>query len=147
MASRASGEEQVYERQAGDACVALPPGYRRREPEKTILYQVVQAHLATFLTELREADERGLPQYVELEFTRYLACGILSEGFTRVRCEGCGNDLLVAFSCKSRGICPSCTARRARAGCASRPSCVAARSRTSVGVLFSQAYPLAPGER
>ena len=112
MESRAAEQQHVYERRPGDACAALPPGYHRREPEKTVLYQAVQGHLATFLAELREADERGLPQYVELEFTRYLGCGILREGFTRVRCDGCGNDFLVAFSCKSRGICPSCTARR-----------------------------------
>jgi hypothetical protein len=30
-----------------------------------------------------------------------------------VRCGTCGDDLLVGFSCKSRGICPSCTTRRA----------------------------------
>ena len=108
-----TAKQHVYERHPGDACAALAAGYRRREPEKTVLYQAVQAHLASFLTEMREADERGLPQYVELEFTRYLACGILAEGFARVRCDRCGNDFLVAFSCKTRGICPSCTARRA----------------------------------
>ena len=113
MGSRAAEQQHVYERRPGDACAALPPGYHRREPEKTVLYRAVHAHLATFLAELREADEGGLPQYIELEFTRYLACGILAEGFTRVLCDGCGNDFLVAFSCKSRGICPSCTARRA----------------------------------
>ncbi len=29
-----------------------------------------------------------------------------------VRCGGCGDKLLVAFSCKGRGFCPSCTTRR-----------------------------------
>ncbi len=29
-----------------------------------------------------------------------------------VRCGGCGDELLVAFSCKGRGFCPSCTTRR-----------------------------------
>ncbi len=86
MGSRAAEQQHVYERRPGDACAALPPGYHRREPEKTVLYRAVHAHLATFLAELREADERGLPQYIELEFTRYLACGILAEGFTRVLC-------------------------------------------------------------
>lgn len=33
-------------------------------------------------------------------------------GFARVRCQTCSDELLVAFSCKRRGICPSCTARR-----------------------------------
>ena len=30
----------------------------------------------------------------------------------RSRCAGCGHEKLVAFSCKRRGICPSCGARR-----------------------------------
>ena len=39
-------------------------------------------------------------------------CGILAHGFARARCSGCGYDFLVAFSCKGRGVCPSCNARR-----------------------------------
>ncbi|MCH7530511.1 MAG: transposase [Gemmatimonadetes bacterium] len=41
-----------------------------------------------------------------------LRCGILAHGFARARCAGCGYDFLVAFSCRSRGACPSCNARR-----------------------------------
>jgi len=44
---------------------------------------------------------------------RYLDCGILENGFARVRCTECRKDMLVAFSCKSRGLCPSCGAKRA----------------------------------
>ena len=33
-------------------------------------------------------------------------------GFLRVRCESCHDERLVAFSCKKRGLCPSCGARR-----------------------------------
>lgn len=29
-------------------------------------------------------------------------------GYARVRCDDCGHDFLVAFSCKGRGVCPSC---------------------------------------
>jgi hypothetical protein len=43
----------------------------------------------------------------------YLECGVLAFGFTRVVCDSCKDELLVAFSCKRRGVCPSCTARRA----------------------------------
>ena len=32
--------------------------------------------------------------------------------FARARCGDCGHDFLVAFSCKGRGVCPSCNARR-----------------------------------
>ncbi len=38
--------------------------------------------------------------------------GILAHGFLRARCRSCGKDLLVALSCKKRGVCPSCNARR-----------------------------------
>ncbi|QRK11019.1 transposase zinc-binding domain-containing protein [Archangium violaceum] len=56
---------------------------------------------------------RGLPRYVERDFARYLECGVLAHGFARVRCESCKDELLVAFSCKGRGVCPSCNAKRA----------------------------------
>jgi hypothetical protein len=46
------------------------------------------------------------------EFERYLACGILAHGFARVRCTACGDEVLVALTCKGRGFCPSCTTRR-----------------------------------
>ena len=39
-------------------------------------------------------------------------CGILAHGFLRLRCAECVHEKLVAFSCKRRGFCPSCGARR-----------------------------------
>jgi hypothetical protein len=39
-------------------------------------------------------------------------CGILAHGFARLRCDACAAERLVAFSCKGRGVCPSCSARR-----------------------------------
>ena len=46
------------------------------------------------------------------EFQDYLRCGRLEYGFVRVKCNGCRHEHLVAFSCKRRGFCPSCGARR-----------------------------------
>jgi len=43
---------------------------------------------------------------------KYLECGIFAYGFALARCEDCGHDFLVAFSCKGRGVCPSCNTRR-----------------------------------
>ena len=54
----------------------------------------------------------GVPSWVERDFRGYLRCGILAHGIARARCSGCGYDFLVAFSCKGRGVCPSCNARR-----------------------------------
>jgi hypothetical protein len=39
-------------------------------------------------------------------------CGILCFGFGRARCASCGQGFVVAFSCKGRGVCPSCNGRR-----------------------------------
>ena len=61
---------------------------------------------------LRSEAARPLPDYIEQEFDAYLKCGHLEEGFLRLRCEDCHAEKLVAFSCKKRGFCPSCGARR-----------------------------------
>jgi DNA-directed RNA polymerase subunit RPC12/RpoP len=87
--------------------------YRRRRPERTVLYRTVQTHLATWL-ELTCDRRRGAagPAYAEREFRRYLDCGILATGFARARCAKCGHDFLIAWSCKGRGVCPACNTRR-----------------------------------
>ena len=97
---------------ASQGCGAAP--YCRRHPEQTVLYQVVQQHLETYLALAGEDDWDGqrVGAYVEREFRHYLECGILAYGFPRARCPDCGHDFLVAFSCKGRGLCPSCNARR-----------------------------------
>lgn len=46
-------------------------------------------------------------------FSEYLNCGLLDHGAARVYCDSCRHSLLVAFSCKRRGVCPSCGAKRA----------------------------------
>ena len=76
-----------------------------------MLHQAVRESLATFLAE--SAEVGGQPRYLERDFIGYLECGVLARGFSRVRCQSCGDELLLAFSCKKRGVCPSCNARRA----------------------------------
>ena len=88
-----------------------PPEYRRREPEKEPLYQILAGHLETFLQQAGTAEHR-LPLHVGKEMRAYLECGILAYGFVRARCEDCGANRAVAFSCKKRGFCPSCCGRR-----------------------------------
>jgi hypothetical protein len=77
-----------------------------------VLYGVVRSHLETFLAHARESYDAPLPRYVEQELRAYLRCGVFAHRFVRARCERCGYDLLVAFSCKHRGVCPSCAGRR-----------------------------------
>src|SRR5437773_1587787 len=87
--------------------------YEPRDPSRTVLYKVIADHLATFLASF-EADPEatGFPAYVEREFYDYLQCGILAHGFLRLGCDTCKHEVLVPFSCKRRGFCPSCAGRR-----------------------------------
>ena len=72
----------------------------------------MQAHYATFAAEVETATGVGLPRFVQDEFEAYLDCGILAKGFLCLTSDTCARDTLVAFSCKRRGICPSCGTRR-----------------------------------
>jgi Transposase zinc-binding domain len=82
--------------------------YQRHEPEKTVLYKIVSENLETFLSEVSDHYDKPLPRYVEKELRDFLACGLLQHGFLRAACKECGRTILVAFSCKKRGICPLC---------------------------------------
>ena len=46
---------------------------------------------------------------------RYLDCGVAEAGFARLKCDDCGSERLLTLSCKQRGICSSCDAKRAAA--------------------------------
>ncbi|MFZ2418708.1 MAG: transposase zinc-binding domain-containing protein [Smithellaceae bacterium] len=50
--------------------------------------------------------------YIEKVIYRYLDCGDLHNGFARVKCNDCGHEYLLAFSCKRRHFCPSCHQKR-----------------------------------
>ena len=85
--------------------------YQRHRPEQTLLYRIVDEVYPAFAALMAKQD-RALPGYVHREFEEFLKCGRLENGFLRVRCENCHTEELVAFSCKRRGFCPSCGARR-----------------------------------
>jgi len=84
---------------------------RRHRPEHTLLYQIVEQHYPAFVTHMAR-QERPLPDYVQQEFEDHLCCGRLEHGFLRVRCDTCHAEHRVAFSCRRRGFCPGCGARR-----------------------------------
>ncbi len=103
---------QAIGRQPQRAPDGAPVHYERRRPEQTTLYRLVQQHAATFFAQAEDAAGADLPQFVKDEFDAFLECGILARGFLRLHCGDCGHDKLVAFSCKRRGFCPACGARR-----------------------------------
>lgn len=100
----------------GQAAQRAPTGnavhYERRRPEESVLYRLVQEQLETFLAQVEAETGASLPEFIEEESDAFLKCGILVHGFLRLRCAKCAHEKLVAFSCKRRGFCTSCGARR-----------------------------------
>jgi hypothetical protein len=91
---------------------AACPRYHRRQPQESPLYRAVRAHLDAFLARTPGEGGGPLPGFVRRELEAYLRCGLLDHGCLHVRCDRCGDDMVVAFSCKGRGFCPSCGGRR-----------------------------------
>jgi len=90
--------------------------YDRRRPENTALHRIVRDNLAA-LRQPDDGDDRAAPPgFVVDTFTRFLDCGLLCRGFLRAACAVCPTSVLVAFSCKGRGFCPSCGARKMEDG-------------------------------
>ncbi len=81
--------------------------YRPRRPEKTPLYELIKRHYTTW----HQNCEKEVPRYIAKAFQKYLGCGILAKGFACAHCAGCNKDFFIAFSCKARGLCPSCNQR------------------------------------
>jgi hypothetical protein len=95
---------------AVQTCAARADGYARREPEATLLYRLVREHWPVFLE--RAEEQGGLPRFVVRDFEAYLRCGVLEHGLVHLACRRCGHEMVVGFSCKRRGFCPSCLGRR-----------------------------------
>jgi hypothetical protein len=55
------GREESYECPSGAAALPLLSGYRRLEPEKTVLYDVAQERSSTFGRRRFNDDWRGYP--------------------------------------------------------------------------------------
>jgi hypothetical protein len=89
--------------------------YRPREAFLSPLWRILTDHLEPFLStyDSRFRYTYGpLKPYVEKTFGALQLCGEPNHGVTRFTCDGCGTQMGVPFSCKTR-ICPSCVKRRA----------------------------------
>ena len=91
-------------------------GYSRHRAEETPLYRLIFHHRDELERqwESRFEQTHGFLRKSALEaFDQYLNCGIILHGCARLHCENCNHSELLAFSCKRRGLCPSCDAKRA----------------------------------
>ena len=97
---------------------ASPALYRPRQPRKTPLYQLLETHYEEIKASWEDRFEKRYGRwrgFVDAVVARYLDCGIPESGFARVVCESCRAEFLLCFSCKGRGLCPSCDAKRGAA--------------------------------
>ncbi len=89
--------------------------YRQRHPELTVFYRVLFHYFAEFLREYENRFEKEYGYFrlvIQDVVEKYLDCGNPMCGFARIRCPDCGEERLLLFSCKTRGFCPSCHAKR-----------------------------------
>ena len=102
---------RAWEKKRGE----LQP-YRRRRPEATVLYSIAAAerdNLGWQWEALFQESLGLLRPVVTKTLDAFLDCGIPGQGGVRVVCSRCNSSEFVPFSCKKRGVCPSCGAKRA----------------------------------
>jgi len=89
----------------------ISSAYRHRKQQDSKDHQCVEDHFEEFE---QVYDERFTAKYgffrayLKQVIYRYLDCGILHNGFARVKCKDCGHEYLLAFSGRRRHFCPSC---------------------------------------
>ncbi|MHB8279709.1 MAG: transposase zinc-binding domain-containing protein [Candidatus Humimicrobiaceae bacterium] len=88
--------------------------YRCRKPQYSPYYQCIEDY-ETFkrVYERKYQSKYGyFRPIVSKVIYQYLDCGILHNGFARVKCRAYNHEYLFSFSCKRRHFCPSCHAKR-----------------------------------
>ena len=89
--------------------------YRTRKPQYSPYYRCIEENYEIFervCEQKYEAKYRYLRPIVSKVIYQYLDCGILHNGFARVKYKACNHEYLLSFSCKRRHFCPSCHAKR-----------------------------------
>jgi len=89
--------------------------YPPRHPERTVLYWVLFHDFDKFLSEYENRFEKEYGYFrpiIKDVVEKYLDCGNPRCGFARIRYPDCRAEHLLMFSCKTRGFCPSCHAKR-----------------------------------
>jgi len=89
--------------------------YRCRKPQYSPYYRCIEDNYEAFEraydTKYQEKFGYFRPIISKVIY-QYLDCGILANGFARVKCHKCKSEFLLAYSCKRRHFCPSCHAKR-----------------------------------
>ncbi|NQT66746.1 MAG: transposase zinc-binding domain-containing protein [Actinobacteria bacterium] len=86
-----------------------------QKPQYSPYYQCIEDNSEKFKRSYERIFEEKygyLRPHIEKVIYQFMDCGILRNGFARVKCKDCNHEYLLAFSCKRRHFCPSCYAKR-----------------------------------
>ena len=89
--------------------------YRQRDPRASPLYRLVVDHFEDLKSSYSDRFEETYgPWQPHWDSTveKFRRCGDLHYGFARVYCRTCRHAFVVPLSCRTRGFCPSCEAKR-----------------------------------
>jgi hypothetical protein len=89
--------------------------YRQRNPKASPLYRLFDEHFEELKRVWSDRFEEAFgpwQRHWDAAVAAFLSCGDPECGFARVYCDTCRKEFLLPFSCKRRGLCPSCSARR-----------------------------------
>jgi len=89
--------------------------YRPRLGLESDFHRLVREHVDEFRAVYPDRYARKYGHWrpvFDKAVRRFLKCGDIQHGFARVRCPDCRHEFFVAFSCKQRCICPSCSQKR-----------------------------------
>lgn len=92
--------------------------YRPRRARENPLFRILSDHYASFVEDYSDRYARTWGPFrrvVDRTVRGFLRCGLPEHGFARVRCPGCREEYLLPFSCRTRGVCTSCAAKRTAA--------------------------------
>ncbi len=84
------------------------PITHKRKVRSSALYQIIDDAYEDTVVH----SDKYYPRHVLREFEAFLRCGVAHYGFMQTLCSGCKDRTIVAFSCKKRGFCTSCAAKR-----------------------------------
>ena len=92
-------------------CSSQEEIYRRRKPQETSLWKLLNGHFVEFeevYDELFQKKYGFFRPVISHVVRKYLECGDLHQGFARIKCPDCHHQFILAFSCRGRWFCPSC---------------------------------------
>lgn len=100
---------------------------RRRRPERTLAYRVLQGWLTTWLAQHEEAEPVSVAGMSSASCAAIRSAGFWRMGLPEPAAPTVRAEFLIAFWCKGRGVCPSCTTKRMVATAAHRVDAVIPR--------------------